>query len=392
MASIQEIIDTSIYNVNQLAYLMADICKLRGVTPVNDITEDEDSLRDIVSCFRTMESSKGPYISDPSYYPSGIKILQKPAQFRGTARSYNFFMKKSTAESAEDIIPGETATCCGYDVRLNKTTNKVEYNCIESGNGDPSWITIPVFSSVSNPIGLLSNENYFVLISGYPDQNVYDITLSTDMISGYKMTNVGSKIAVSKDGTIYFIKINSSGYQVLTTIRDIYQPHKAYNDQNILPWNDAVSFKMTPRRTIAISHNNTLYDIEEFSFSDYSDPFELSTYVNGSIYIDEPVVEVKHLGFTPSMVNVTFIDEENNTMQLIATITSSGVNEMNISSKSLLNYRIHRFINTPEISEYKDMVYITHDGFILVLGNEWVGQILHYIAAGPGTGTNPYLS
>lgn len=392
MASIQEIIDTSIYNVRQLAYLMADICRLRGVPPVNDITEDEDSLRDIVSCFRTMENSKGQYSSDPSYYPSGTKILKKPSQITGTKRSYNFFMKKSTATSAEDILIGDSATCCGYDIRLNKTTNKIEYNCIETGKGDPSWIVIPVFKSVSNPIGVMSNQNYFVLISGYPDQNVYDITLSTDMVNGYKMSNVGNKVAVSKDGTIYFIKQDSSGHQILNTIRDIYHPHTSYSDQNILPWGDNVSFKMTPRGAIAIAHGNDLYDIEEFSYSDYANPFELSMYVNGSIYVDEPVVEVKYLGFTPSMVNITFIDEENNTMQLLATINNAGVNEMNISSKSLANYRIHHSINTPMISDLKDMVYITHDGFMLILGNEWVGQILHYIAAGPGTGTNPYLS
>lgn len=404
----------------------------RNLDSIDDETAAQMRNADLFPVNMTIDSNTGATVGTRNAYgKEGIRI----------------FTDTEVPVNKRTISIGMTGTCKGQQIRLSQQGENIgthiEY-AITSSDGlrITKWAPIPAFrrfieaegNDRFTPLRIVSNEYYFaVLYKSYVDlgQNLaeYYIVISPDLWDYSQPCLVANENINIDDDLAYRIYIDEFAriYALNESFRDTVENTKCLfrvydnvfnsNKAKLCGLNYSISGfnRITPDSTDVENKgfigdvdsrilwffdwiNNIQYEVVSNSETEGTKFFEIPAIVTGSVTISQAAIQVTDLGFAPDKVFVSVRTNEEDPVWLTdICLTRDSPNSDTILARSYYGLSANT-LEAPVKTVSSDIMttahsgYISKDGFVLHLGDEYTNLICEYVAFGHASGNDPYLS
>lgn len=422
--SIKQVLEDGKKNVSEKAYTINDIMTLRKMTAASEAVGPGNTLSDIKRWITNRQRVTGTVENgsmNSNDYPAGTVFADNTGKtLPGTGTIYELYGAKlcisPSADEYDDELEssgdGDTTTGLGFKLKIDGAgkTAKVMY---EYTSGQ--WLEIPAFKNIfadkaddSTAMLSLSNSANILLVIASPSELTFDAYLTRDL---YLCSNPIHFDGLTLDQNIRFgIDLDGRFYILRNENVEVYS--NLFNEIKktiiAIPKFDQylgfMSYKNTHAQYLA-----GLSDSSPFRYIEIIPPrptdevgcFQVPAVVSGSLYIDNTVVELKGLGFTPDKVILTFHTNTkvSETMMILSShkdfVSANTMNNqmLSIAHRKLASEESPQVVKTiTDVATCKNSGIVSGDGFILSLSPDYIGTVCDYTAFGQAAGLDPYLS
>ena len=383
-------------------------------------------------------------------FPANMTIDTGSGTRFGTRNAYGkegvrIFTDVTPPVNQKTISVGVTGICKGRQVRLSQKGENIgthiEYAAVTPDGevGTARWAPIPAFRRFINaeghgmytPVRVISNDYYFaVLYKSYDNELAnYHIVLSPDLWDYSEPCFVCNENVDLDNDLSYRIYIDEFAriYVLNESFRNIAENSKCLFRvyDNVFTSNQpklcGLSYTISGFNQITADHtdveprgfiedvdtrklwffdwvNNIQYEVVHASDTEGSAFFEVPAIVSGSFPVTQAAMQITDLGFAPDKVYVSIRTNAGDPVWM----TDICLTRDSPESDTILGRSYHgltentvaepvKTIST-DITTTKYGGYISKDGFVIHLGDEYSNMLCDFVAFGHASGNDPYLS
>lgn len=442
MSSIKEILESGIKNLQDAACFLEDIMTLREQyknVNLNIVNPNSVSNRIITQLYtRTVPGtslistdSLATLSENPDLFPLNMKFMTSTGALEN-GHGEAIWGCKITTEAPENPIDLLNIKEEVPWIRKIEDTGEVpiaiQYNCNYNGKrasilGDtlPHWITLtnitPLMKIINtkykipiteNNIGIYywPNAMLFEFVFTNPLDEIGVSIFSKDLWSFSKFYGIYTSFqyALDKWGRVIFIAPNAVGMvRLLDDEQNIYYPDNMINYNTDLPSISGINGLYASQdysMIYATTSNGYNLEITENTETDGAERFDVPACVHGSIYINRQVIELKHLGFVPDKVFISWdVDPSVATPPQYTNMLFSTCDDLLPEGTLAISFHKLSADSTGTVvktsaanNETKFSGYISGDGFVIHLPVDYLWTTCKYIAFGKAAGNDPYMS